>query len=181
MSSSHFSFTNSLYDECNIKKKQAESVAPFNWITDQLYEHKSSCYVNSSPFMHNSFHNIPSNLIDVEGDLRNSTRKLSRCPESRFDPNKYCKACDKCNQGLPCGCSHCKDTKHQNILNETSTCKALIPEYTRVKKPCNIFSGISINRFNPLYEDLQDTNKIQSNSYIGSNTRLEVKDAFKRK
>lgn len=180
--SSHFSFTNSLYDECNIKKKQYESTAPFNWITDHLYESKSKCYVNSSPLMHNHFNNIPADSIDIENDLRNSTRQLSRCPESRFDPTKLenCKSCDKCNQGLPCGCSHCKYSKHQNKLNETLACnKALIPEYTRVNKPCNIFSGISINRFNPLCDDPQDSAKIQSNSYIGSNTRLQVKDTFK--
>jgi hypothetical protein len=133
--------------------------------------------------MHNSFNNIPSNSIDIENDLRNSTRQLSRCPESRFDPTKLenCKSCDNCNQGLPCGCYHCKDTKTQNKLNETSDCDKLIPEYTRINKPCNIFNGISINRFNPLCEDLQDTNKIQSNSYIGTNTRLQVKDTFKDK
>ena len=56
----------------------------------------------------------------------------------------------------------------------------LVPEYTRINKPCNIFSGISINRFHPLCEDLQDTNKIQSNSYIGTSTRLQVKDAFNK-
>lgn len=180
---SHFSFTKSLYDDCNIKKKQSESTAPFNWVTDQLFENKLNCHVNASPFMHNHFHNIPSGHIDIENDLRNSTRQLSRCSESRFDPTKLdnCKACDKCNQGLPCGCSHCKETKNQNKLNESAACdKGLIPQYTRINKPCNIFSGITINRFHPLCEDLQDTNKIQSNSYIGTNTRLQVKDAFKK-
>jgi hypothetical protein len=179
---SHFSFTNSLYDECNINKKQYESVAPFNWITDQLYENKNKCFVNASPFMHNQFRNIPANSIEIENDLRNANRQLSRCSETRFDPTKLnnCKSCDKCNEGLPCGCLHCKETKNQNKINENEACdKALIPQYTRINKPCNIFSGITINRFHPLCEDLQDVNKIQSNSYIGSNTRLNVKDAFK--
>lgn len=180
--SSHFSFTNSLYDKCNIEKKQFESTAPYNWITDNLSEHKSKCDVNSTPFMHSNSKNIPSDYIDIENDLRNRNRSLSRCPGSRFDPTKLdnCKSCDKCNEGLPCECIHCKDTKNQNKLIDSAACdKGLIPQYTRMNKPCNIFSGISINRFNVLCEDLQDTSKIQSNSYIGSNTRLQVKDAFK--
>jgi len=154
--SSHFSFTNSLYDECNLKKKDEESTGPFKWITDSVYEHPQSCFVNSSPFMHNHFKHTPSRFVDVENDLRNQTRLLSRCPETRFDPTKQ--------------------TKHENQLKDCNN--NLIPEYTRVNKPCNIFSGITINRFHPLCEDLQDTNKIQSNSYIGTNTRLQVKDAF---
>jgi hypothetical protein len=56
--------------------------------------------------------------------------------------------------------------------------KFLTPEYTRVKRPCNTLSGININRFDYLTEDYQDMTKIQDNSYIGSNTRLSVRDSF---
>jgi hypothetical protein len=158
--STHFSFTKSLYDECNLTKKDQESTGAFKWITDSVYENKDSCYVNSSPFMHNQFRNIPASSIDVENDLRNQTRLLSKCPSSRFDPNKV--------------------TNDNKFTSKLEDCKSnnLVPEYTRINKPCNIFSGISINRFHPLCEDLQDVNKIQSNSYIGTNTRLQVKDAF---
>jgi hypothetical protein len=177
----HFSFTNSLYDSCNTDKKNQESISPYNWITDQVRESTNPCYVNQSPFTHNQTKSIPANLVDAESDLRNQTRMLSRCPETRFDPTKLdnCKDCTKCNSGLPCGCTHCKQSKYENKLNDCVS-PFLTPNYTRVNKSCNIFSGITINRFNPLYSDLQDTNKIQSNSYIGSNTRLAVKDAFKQ-
>lgn len=176
--SSHFSFSNSLYDECNINKRQIESVAPFKYMTDNIYENKNNCFVGISPFMHKQFHNIPPNSVDIENDLRNRNRPLSRCPETQFDPTKLnnCKACQQCNEGLPCSCLHCQDAKLQNKLTDCE--KGLVPEYTRVNKPCNIFSGISINRFHPLCEDLQDSSKIQSNNYIGTNTRLQVKDAF---
>lgn len=174
-------FTNSLYDQCNIQKKEQESTGPYNWITDNINESKNPCFVGQSPFMHNQFQSIPMNLVDAESDLRNQTRLLSRCPEARFDPTKLdnCQLCEKCNQGLPCGCTHCKDTKHQQKLTDCTT-EFLVPSYTRVKKPCNIFSGITINRFHPLCNDLQDLNTIQSNSYIGSNTRLAVRDAFRK-
>lgn len=176
----HFSFSNSLYDKCNLDKINQESTDPFKWITDPIYENKESCYQFNSPFMHKQFNNIPGANIDVSSELRNQTRLLTRCPEGRFDPTKLdnCKNCEKCNQGLPCGCTHCKETKHENKLND---CKftGLIPEYTRVNKPCNIFAGIHINRFHPLCQDPQELNTIHNNNYIGSNTRNVVKDAFK--
>lgn len=160
--SAHFSFTNSLYDECNLEKKQQESTAPFKWITDSVYEHPENCDINASPFMHNQFKSIPAAAVDIENDLRNQTRVLSRCPGTRFDPSKV--------------------VNDNKFTSKRENCKSqsLVPEYTRINKPCNIFSGISINRFHPLCEDLQDTNKIQSNSYIGTNTRLQVKDAFNK-
>lgn len=179
--SSHFSFSNSLYDECNIKKKNQESTDPFQWITDPLYESKEACFNKPSPFMHNQFRSIPSNAVDIESELRNQTRLLSRCPETRFNPlkSKNCEKCDKCDKGMPCQCNHCKDTKEEHILKDCSS-NGLVPEYTRMNKPCNIFSGITINRFHPLCQDAQDMNTIQSNGYIGINTRNQVKDAFKK-
>lgn len=162
MSSAHFSFTKSLYDECNLEKKEQESTGPFRWITDSIYENPEKCNINSSPFMHNQFKSVPSAAVEIENDLRNQTRVLSRCPSARFDPSKVV-----------------NDNKFTSKLEDCKS-QTLVPEYTRINKPCNIFSGISINRFHPLCEDLQDTNKIQSNSYIGTNTRLQVKDAFKQ-
>jgi hypothetical protein len=158
--SAHFSFTNSLYDSCNLKKKEQESTGPFNWITDPIYEIKEACHVDASPFMQNEFNSIPPKFVDIENDLRNQTRRLSRCPSSRFDPTKVV-----------------NDNKFSSKLTKCKT-DALNPQYTRINKPCNIFNGISINRFHPLCEDLQALNKIQSNDYIGMNTRLNVKDSF---
>jgi hypothetical protein len=173
------SFTNSLYDTCNLDKKNQESVGPYNWITDNVYESSNACYVNQSPFQHNQFHHIPRDLVDVENDLRNQNRTLSRCPDNKFDPTKLdnCKLCEKCNDGLPCGCGHCKETKHENKINDCTT-QFLVPNYSRLNKSCN-YPGITINRFQPLCEDPQDLNKIQENSYIGVDTRNFVKDAFK--
>lgn len=160
--SAHFSFTKSLYDECNLTKKNQESTDVFKWITDSVYEHPDSCAVEASPFMHNQFKSIPSKAVDIENDLRNQTRLLSRCPETRFDPSKAIND-NTFTSKLP----DCKSNK-------------LVPEYTRISKPCNIFSGMSINRFHPLCEDFQDVNKIQSNSYTGTSTRHQVKDAFNK-
>jgi hypothetical protein len=156
---SHFSFTRNLYDDCSLEKKNQESIGPFNWVTDKsVVESKQSCFEGTSPFAHNPFKSIPMSSVDIESDLRGQKVKLSKCPIHKYNPN---------NQ-----------KPYENVLNNC-TSNALVPEYTRLNKACNIFSGITINRFNPLFENPNDINKIHSNSYIGENSRLLVKDAFK--
>jgi hypothetical protein len=174
------SFTKSLYDSCNINKKFQETTGPFNWIMDSVYESNDNCYLDQAPFMHTNFFSIPLEKIDLESELRNQTRPLSRCPSQKYDPTKpkTCSQCKNCDNGLPCGCPHCQDSKNNNRLNNCKN-RGLVPEYTRIQKPCNL-SGININRFNPVCEDAQSQKNIHENSYIGSNTRLQIKDAFQQ-
>lgn len=155
----HFSFSRSSYDECALKQRNEESVAPFKWATDNtVVESKSACYLGTSPFMHNPFKSIPTGSIDIESELRGQTRNLSKCSEEKYNP---------------------ATAKQYNIPIETECVdQRLVPEYTRINKPCNIFSGISINRFHPLCEDVQELNKIHNNTLIGTNTRLQIKDAY---
>lgn len=160
---SHFSFTRNLYDDCSLDKKNQESTAPFNWVTDSsVVESKQSCYQGTSPFMHNPFKSIPMNSVDIESNLRGQTFKTSKCPIHKFNPH---------------------NNPYSTIGSVLHDCKDnyLTPQYTRLNKSCNIFSGININRFTPLCEDHTDVNKIHSNTYIGENSRILVKDAFKRK
>jgi hypothetical protein len=158
---SHFSFTRASYDKCAIEKKDQESSGPFDWVTDKsIYESKDVCFQSTSPFMQNPFRSIPNNMIDIESDLRGHKYQVSKCPTHKYDPSR----------------SDRLDTSVKECENN-----GLVPEYTRLNKSCNIFSGMSINRFHPLCEDLQQLNKIHSNSYIGTNTRLQIKDAFKNK
>ena len=155
----HHSFTRAAYDECELKKQFAESTAQFDWATDyNVIESKESCFEATAPFMHNPFKSIPSDAVDIESELKGQTRNLSRCPENKFDPTKF--------KPINVELKECKD-------------KSLVPEYTRSNRSCNVLSGISINRFNPLCEDY--TVNVQSNTYIGSNTRLLVKDTFEAK
>lgn len=157
---SHFSFTRSSYDECAITKKNSESAGPFQWVTDKsVVESKESCFLGAAPFMHNPYRSVPVNSIDIESDLRGQTRLLSKCIDDKHDPNKI--------KPVDYQIKECTDLR-------------LVPEYTRMNKSCNIFSGITINRFHPLCEDLQQPSKIASNNIIGKNTRLQVKDAIKK-
>ena len=151
-------FTNSLYDSCNLDKKNQESTGPFNWMTDpNIKESSQACHVGFSPFMQNQFNSVPFNKIDAESELRNQTRKLSRCPTTQFDPTKF--------------------TPINNDIKDCTT-NDLVPTYTRLNKACNL-PGVSINRFVPLCDDPQNLLNIHANSYIGRNTRLQVKDDYK--
>jgi hypothetical protein len=158
---SHFSFTRLPYDNCATIKKDCDNNASFNWMTDaSITESKETCFEGASPFMHNPYKSVPANSIDIESDLRGQNIPLTKCPERKFNPDKA-----------------------QKINTKVTDCKKndLVPQYTRLNKSCNMFSGININRFDPLCEDLQEINKIHSNNYIGVNTRLQLKDTFPKK
>lgn len=154
---SHFSFTRNVYDKCAMDQKNTENEAIFAHNTDSaITESTSSCFVSYSPFMATPQHSVPSSIVDTESELRGQSQILGKCASNRFNPMTA-----------------------QPVVKDLRLCAedVLMPEYTRINKPCNIFSGININRFHPLCEDLQDLNKIHGNNYIGSNSRLDVKDA----
>jgi hypothetical protein len=155
MSNNEF-FTRKSADKCATMQKNAQNKLAFNLVVDKsVVESDKSCFQASAPFKHNPFKSVPHDVVDIESELRGQTRKMSFCPSvlnkfNKFDP-KEIKECES---------------------NE------LVSEYTRINKPCNVLSGITINRFHPLCEDLQELNKIQDNSYIGVNTRLQLKDNY---
>jgi hypothetical protein len=176
MSNYNKSFANLNYDTCALQQKERENKHHFELATDVNYgRSNNTCFVPLSPFSHNPNKSIPGNKIDIESDLFGQTRPLSKCATEKY-PIVNCKQCNNCNCGLPCNCKHCK-LKKQN----TKECSHFLePEYTRVKRPCNVLSGININRFDILCEDYQSLNKIQDNCYIGNNTRLYVRDLFSK-
>jgi len=158
---SHFSFTRASYDKCALEQKNKESTEPFEWVTDKsITESKDVCFQSTSPFMQNPYKSVPSKIVDIESELRGNSYNLSKCPEHKYNPNNK--------------------KQVEQPLNECVD-NGLIPEYTRLNKSCNVFSGVTINRFHTLYENVQEINKIHNNSYIGINTRLHVKDAYKSK
>ena len=158
---SHFSFTRNTYDKCALDKKEQESADPGKWVTDaSVIESKEACFLGAAPFQHNPFKSVPSSSVDIDIELRGQTRDLSKCPSQKYNPNLA--------KPIDYQIKECADER-------------LVPEYTRVDKPCNIFSGITINRFHPLCEDVQTIDRIHSNTFVGSNTRLQIKDTFKEK
>lgn len=160
---SHFSFTRDKYDPSEYNKYLQESQGAFKWLSQNIYENPDHCHVQQSPYMRGvAAHGINRNSIDVESELLNITRQAGKAPHLKYNPKRDI-------------------IKTPKYLNDCQNNSPLIPQYTRMDKPCNTFSGISINRFHPLCEDLQDYNKIHKNSYIGTNTRLQTRDSYAKK
>lgn len=162
-------FTRTKYDSCASNRTDLENKRAFTIQTDSNTRKVQRCHAS---FGRNGglSGGVPDSIIDVSSDLRGQTRLLTRCPESRHNPLKNCENCDNCNDGIPCGCFHCKQTKELNMCDN-----ALVPEYTRLNKGCNL-PGLTINRFDPLCDPIQMEG--QSLPIAGSNTRIAVKDQF---
>ena len=156
--SQHFSFTRNSYDNCAINKKDQERTAQYNWITDNgRTESKNVCFQSTSPFMQNPFNSIPSKLVDVESDLKGIYFNASKCAIHKFNPNNQIKY---------------TNVVHMCINND------LVPSYTRLNRACKFLP--EIDRFDPLIENVQQVEKINTNDYIGINTRLFVRDAYNK-
>ena len=71
------------YDACAFQKRIRESTSPLAY---RLYQGK---YEHSGKCVHDKFW-TPMQLVDVESELRNQTRPLSKC-----DKYKYNKGCER--------------------------------------------------------------------------------------
>lgn len=162
-------FTNVCYDTCTYKNqiKQSTKQGKYN-LSGRLQE---NCFQSYPGYQRNSTKNINSMNVDIESDLRNQTRLLTKCPENEYSPLTNCVNCSNCNGGLPCGCPHCKKR------NSTKDCNTQFQNIeSRDMHSCAPYGEIFINRFQSLCVDAQQLNRIQDNGFIGSNTRLYERD-----
>ena len=172
------SFSKLGYDTCAYKTDIKESKAPGLYkLNDRT--HYDSCYMQFPGYLaHDENSGILDSAVDAESELRRLNYKNSKCPSERYTPLKNCKECKSCYSGIPCDCLHCKKDPHN--FTKVDCVQQLIPEFTRERKPCNDITSININRFEPLCLDLQKKAKIQSNQYIGQQTRYDMKDLTRR-
>lgn len=81
------SFNRSKYDTCYYKTDLQNNVSTLEYILSPLkYENKNKCrhqlgFVGGTNVSH-----IRGNLVDLESDLRNSTRILSKCQNNLYVP-----------------------------------------------------------------------------------------------
>lgn len=153
-------FTRTKYDQCASNKTDLENKHIFSIKTDSKSLPEQRCFTSFSAG-YNGAHGVPDNIIDVSSELRGQTRLLTRCPESRYN------GCPKCPSGI-----------NENYISCNSD--MLNPQYTRLNKPCNIFSGITIDRFDPMIMT-QELQVPESSVIAGKNTRNQSKDQFKQK
>ena len=91
-----------MYDNCSYKKCLQESTGALSYILNPIkYENCSKCRVEFGVVGGTNVSHNKGVLVDIENELKNITRKSSKCPSKKYIPK-----CDKKNagdNGLPCG------------------------------------------------------------------------------
>ena len=168
------SFNRLKYDNCEIKKYNQETTGPGNY----LYDTPIMCdnCLNDNPRVINQKKGVSLNSnvdwrfyygpVDVESDLFNLNRNLSRCPSKKYEPNCDPNSCT--NQGEICGTGvieSCNDPKNplrnswnrpgDNNLVNFKNC--FFPtEDTRLSNPSTNLRGTGWNRFETLCHNPQE-------------------------
>ena len=97
------SFNRLMYDSCSYQKSLEESTGTLTYLLNPIkYENCNKCRVEFGVIGGTNVSHVQGNLVDVENDLRNITRKSSRCPSKKYIP-KCTKTTNGDDNGLPCG------------------------------------------------------------------------------
>jgi len=109
------SWSRSRYDACSYNKELRQSTGVLDYLLDpNKFYNCNPCRTELGIFAGNNVSLSKDNLVNVESDLRNQTRQLSRCPERKYLP-ECAEGCD-CNEGLPCGSDSCRDREPRDHL-----------------------------------------------------------------
>ncbi len=150
-----------IYDSCAYKQsiqqnKHQEDYYLKSRLVDQDCEMNFPGYIRQSG-------NAKASTVDIESSLRRLDYPNSKCAEKQ----------------------QFKTFKNPPTVQFCPESRQLIPEYTRDLKPCNNANLSVPDRFEPLVFQVQSIDKIQSNDYIGQNSRNFMKDyaikKFKRR
>ena len=69
-----------IYDTCSYNKELKQSTSPLSYrLYEGAHEHCKKC-------VHDKFYK-PYDLVDSESELKNITRRLTNCPEFKYNPN----------------------------------------------------------------------------------------------
>ena len=117
-----------IYDTCAYKKTLDQSVGPLSYVLNPIkYENCNKCRMELGLVGGTSVSQIKGNLVDLENDLRGTTRSASLCPSKHYVPNCPNQIGDACQP--------------QNIqLNDTRGCKQQSPIDTQLLHlpPCQM-------------------------------------------
>ena len=103
------SWTRSAYDECAYRKELSQSTGVLDYLLDaNKFYNCNQCRTELGVFGGNNVSLSKDNLVNIESDLKNITRQLSRCPERKYLPS--CEIAD-CNDGMICGSSYPEEEK----------------------------------------------------------------------
>lgn len=79
------SFNRLSYDTCAYKHNLAESVGTLSWVLDpSRFENCNKCRIDFGVVGGTNVSHIKGNLVDLETDLRGTTRLQSKCPTLQY-------------------------------------------------------------------------------------------------
>jgi hypothetical protein len=82
---SNMSSNRILYDTCEYKERLVENVNQLQYTLDPVkFYHPEPCRMQLGVVGGNNVSQIKGNLVDLESDLLNITRKYSECPSEKF-------------------------------------------------------------------------------------------------
>lgn len=180
--------THLLNDDCAYKRRIHESTSPLLYnINPIAYESCTKCHQAYPGFigaLGGKGFGIGPNRIDIDSELRNQSRLLSRCPSHKYNPTSYknCGSCKKCDQGLPCGCQHCATKSDVSRLQDCRP--GIIPIEsldTRAFGGCNTTKDQYLDRFDYLCTNPQAVGVFHTPSEkvrLGANTRQNIRDFY---
>ena len=117
------SFNRLTYDTCAYKHSLAESVGTLAWVLDpSRFENCNKCRIEFGTVGGTNVSHIKGNLVDLETELRGTTRLQSKCPTLKYQnpcPNGDMTTCQpdeiviKANPANPTG--KIIDTDHMHL------------------------------------------------------------------
>lgn len=172
-------------DDCAYQQRLHESTSPLMYqINPMSKESCTKCHMSYPGFIGALGGFGPGtdpNRVDISSDLRGQTRLSSRCPSHKYNPHSYrtCGACKNCDEGLPCGCMHCRSRDVSHLQDCRPGIIPIESIQTRVNKACNPTTGQYINRMDYLCSSPQDPKRIfnyPGNRRLGAETRMDFRD-----
>ena len=113
-----------MYDTCAYKQRISQSVGPLDYMLNPMrYENCNKCRMQLGVIGGPAVSHIKGNLVDLETDLRGTTRKASLCPSQKFHSNCALGDMNNCNpgnitiQGNACTQPRVIDTSLQHLPN----------------------------------------------------------------
>jgi hypothetical protein len=147
----------STYDSCHQDLRLKEAIRPGMYHLTERTMTTPSCYFDYQIVSGRGLPVKNDQIVDLESELRGITHINSKCDDQRLKRPTIFK-------------------KSSNLETVPYCSDFLTPTDTREMKSCKSTSEIQLNRFDYTLDDIN----IQPNSYIGMNTRLQVKKMIEK-
>lgn len=161
------------YDECAFKQSEKQNASQFDLVMDPSVL-SSRCFLNAPEFSHAPSRSIPSEVVDLESQLRSYNKPLGKCITNRYIPKPKCNSCENCGKDQDCDCLHCLTVAVDDCKNVD-----LEPTYSRLDRARQMMPNTQ-DRFEHLVLDVQDGAKIASNAIVGENSRMLMKSLYEQ-